>query len=208
MLLWCSNTSATGQRFDHLTAVVTILRMSPTVPSRPIRGRTLGRRGLLMAGAGGVVAATAGCTLNNPFDTDRTPAAEAIDDLAPDVALAVTAVGALLATDARAALALETFPALRSRLAGVRELHTAHLRALRDAVPDGVDPAPQTAAPTPPATRAAALKGQNQAERALHDQLVGLALRAESGPFARLLGTMAAAISQQLAAQPLVGGAR
>jgi hypothetical protein len=32
----------------------------------------------------------------------------------------------------------------------------------------------------------------------VHDSLVGLALRARSGAFARLLGSMAAATSQQL----------
>lgn len=179
--------------------------MSPTVSNRR-SVRTIGRRGLLMAGAGAGVAVIGGCSLNNPFDSDKTPAIEAIADLDPDVALAVTAVGALLEADARADLAARTFPGLHGRLAGVVALHAAHLDALRDAVPEGVDPAPEIPTLTPPTTRRAALEQQDQAERTLHDQLVGFALRAESGPFARLLGTMAAAVSQQLAAEPLAGG--
>ena len=156
---------------------------------------------MLLVGAG---ALTAGCALNNPFSDARTPAADAIEDLAPDVALAVTAVGALLEAEARAQLAVTTFPALRKRVAGVLALHAAHLDALENAVPDGVDATPQVAAPVTPSTRRAALQQQDRAERALQATLAGIALRAESGPFARLLGSMAAAIAQQLAARPLV----
>lgn len=177
--------------------------MSPTDPTRAPGGRPLGRRAVLLAGAGGAL--TAGCALNNPFSDARKPAADAIEDLAPDVALAVTAVGALLEAEARARLAVTSFPALRTPMAGVLALHAAHLDALEKAVPDGIDPTPRAAAPAPPGSRRAALKQQDRTERALHDTLAGLALRAESGPFARLLGSMAAAISQQLAADPLVG---
>lgn len=182
--------------------------MSPTPPQVPPIGSRLGRRGLLIAGAGAGLAVASGCSLNNPFDSTKTPAAEAIDDLAPDVALAVTAVGALLEAQSRAQLIVTTFPSLSSRVAGLVALHATHLEALQDAVPSGVDPAPATSTPAPPATRAAALTQQHAAELALHDRLVGLALRAESGPFARLLGSMSAAISQRLAADPLVKAAR
>lgn len=172
----------------------------PQTRSRP------GRRGLLIAGAS--LALASGCTLNNPFDSTKTPAVDAIDNLAPDVALAVTAVGALLEAEAQAQVLITSFPGLRGRVAGLVALHAAHLGALQEAVPSGVDPAPQASAPPPPSTRAAALKQQHSAELVLHDRLVGLALRAQSGPFARLLGSMSAAIAQQLAAAPLVETAR
>lgn len=168
-------------------------------------GPELGRRGLLLAAAGASIAVTAGCSLRNPFETSRTPAVEAVEDLAPDVALAVTAVAALLEANARAQLLIAEFPAAGEAVTGLITLHTAHLKALTDAVPDSVDPAPQTAPPSPAGTRAAALKQQQRAERSLHDELLRLALLAESGPFARLLGSMAAAISQHLQARPLLG---
>ena len=44
----------------------------------------------------------------------------------------------------------------------------------------------------------AALAQVRTSEQTLHDGLVGLAMRARSGAFARLLGSMAAATSQQL----------
>jgi hypothetical protein len=139
-----------------------------------------------------------GCSLNNPFDQTRTPAAKATGDLTPDVVLAVSAVGLLLDAAAHARAAVAAYPALAPRLSGVIAMHTAHLAALRAAVPAGVDPTPTAAPPSPPTSRAVALKQQRLVELALHDRLTGLALRAESGPFARLLGTMAAAVSQQL----------
>lgn len=178
------------------------MNQTPRVPLSAVRP---GRRGLLAAGAGTAALALTGCTLNNPFTTDKRPAAEATADLAPDVALAVTAVGALLEAQSRAQGAVAAFPALARRLAPWVALHQAHLDALRDAVPAGVDPSPTAPATAPPPGRKVALAQQKALEVDLHDQLVGLALRAESGPFARLLGTMAAAISQQLRAAPLPG---
>lgn len=181
--------------------------MSPTDPVLPPeRSSRLGRRALLAAGAGIGLGLAGGCSLNNPFDSTKTPATEAIDDLAPDVALAVTAVGALSQMRSRAHLLVATYPAQRSKVTGLIALHDTHLDALKDAVPSGVDPAPSTPTPKVLGTAAGALKQQHIAEVALHDRLVGLALRAESGPFARLLGSMAAAISQQLLAVPLVVG--
>lgn len=155
------------------------------------------RRTLLLAGAVG--ATLTGCSLNNPFSTERTPAAEAVRDLSPDVAVAVEAVTLLLAAAAAVEATATTYPALRARLTGLTATHQAHVAALSAAVPDRVD---VTADPDPyvvPPTRGTALVSLRRAETTLHAQLVGLALRAESGPFARLLGTMSAAVSQQLA---------
>ncbi len=160
-------------------------------------GRAVDRRTLLLVGAVGVT--LTGCSLNNPFSTERTPAAEAVRDLSPDVAVAVEAVTLLLAAGAAVEATTAAYPTLDPRLSGFAATHRAHVAALSAAVPDRVDVSTD---PTPyvvPPTRPAALAAVRRSETSLQDQLVGLALRAESGPFARLLGTMSAAVSQQLA---------
>lgn len=144
-----------------------------------------------------------GCAVNNPFSDEKTPAAEAVRELAPDVAVAVEAVTRIEVAAAAVAATTEAHPALATRLAGLTGLHDAHLTAVRDAVPDRVDVSPATPpAPVPPKP-AVALARLVAAERTLHGQLTALALRAESGPFARLLGSMAAGVSQQLASPRL-----
>ena len=50
-----------------------------------------------------------------------------------------------------------------------------------------------------PRKRAAALRALQAREQRLHTSLDGLALRAQSGDFARLLASMGAAIGQRLA---------
>jgi hypothetical protein len=156
----------------------------------------LTRRALLAGGTGLLVA---GCAVQNPLGTEKTPAAEAVRELAPDVAIAVEAVTRIKAAAAAVAAATQADPALTGRVAGLVRLHDAHLAAVRDAVPDGVDTS-ATATPAPAGGRpASALDRLLAAERGLHGQLTALALRAESGPFARLLGSMAAGVSQQLA---------
>lgn len=152
---------------------------------------------MLLAGA--VSMTLAGCSVNNPFSTEKTPAAEAVRDLSPDVAVAVEAVTVLLAAATAVKATAARHPALSTRLTGLTATHQAHVAALSAAVPDRVD---VTTDPTPyavPASRGAALAAVRRSETALQAELVGLALRAESGPFARLLGTMSAAVSQQLA---------
>lgn len=173
----------------------------------PSSESTVSRRAVLAAGAGASAVLLTGCSLNNPFKSTSKPAAVA-GDLSADVALAVSAVGlideALSGIDA----ATTAFPQLRGPLAGLRTLHATHLHTLRAAAPAGVDPTPSVGPVLPAATRAAALARQQQVEQNLHDRLTGLALRAESGPFARLLGSMAAAISQQLDVLANAGGRR
>lgn len=170
------------------------------MPPTPPAGRAaLSRRAALGLGAGLGVAAVSGCALNNPLSTEETPAAKAVRDLAPDVAVAVQAVTLIRGGEAAAAATGDTHPGLATRLAGLLEAHRAHLAAVVDAVPDGVDTGSVGSAPyAVPPTPAAALTQLTATERTLHDELVGLALRAESGQFARLLGAMAAALSQQL----------
>jgi hypothetical protein len=159
-------------------------------------GARLTRRAALGLGIG-VVAA--GCSLNNPLSEEKTPAADAVRDLAPDVAVAVEAAALVRAAQAAAESTGERLAAIAPKLAGLLAVHRAHLGAVADAVPDGVDTSPDTGTPYQvPARPARALAQLVATEHKLHDGLVGLALRAESGAFARLLGSMAAAVSQQL----------
>lgn len=144
------------------------------------------------------VLATAGCALNNPLHADRTPAARAVRDLEPDVAVAVEAAALLRTAQAAASATAARHPGLAARLAGLLATHRAHLDRVSAAVPEGVDLSATATPYVVPERPAAALAQLGTAERSLHDGLIGLAMRARSGPFARLLGAMAAATSQQL----------
>lgn len=167
--------------------------------TRPAEGLRFSRRQALGLGAGAAASvALAGCAVNNPLKEERTPAAEAIRNLAPDVAVAVEAVTLIRSARLAASSTSERHPSLAPRCAGLLAAHDAHLAALVDAVPEGVDTSATGAAYTVPPRPARALARLTQAEHTLHDGLVGLAMRAESGPFARLLGSMSAAVSQQL----------
>jgi hypothetical protein len=158
---------------------------------------------LLGAGAGGAL--LTGCSLNNPFSSEKTPAAKAVRDLAPDVAVAVQAVALISAARAELESLIAAVPRYVDQLGGLADTYEAYEAALRGAVPKGVD---ATSTPTPTATPdpgTPSPTGSGDAGRAalrtatsLHAQLTGFALRAESGAFARLLGSMAAGLSQQL----------
>lgn len=164
--------------------------------TRPLLPARLSRRAALGAGLGLGLGA---CALNNPLQEEKTPAARAVHDLAPDVAVAVHAVTLLRAAQAAVSATGARHPALAARLAGLLDTHRAHLAAVADAVPDGVDTQPSGGASyAVPAAPAGALTQLTATEHTLHDELVGLSLRAQSGPFARLLGAMAAALSQRL----------
>ena len=161
---------------------------------------------LLAAGAGAALSGSlTGCAVNNPFDTSKTPAAEAVRDLAPDVGVAVEAVA--LISQARSEVdALVTGQLLPVLFGDLVDTYAAYEEALVGAVPDGVDatatpsatPTPGSAASASPTTPGSAKTAALHTAAVLHSRLTGFALRAESGPFARLLGSMAAGLSQQL----------
>src|SRR5689334_22724774 len=164
------------------------------------------RRTVLLAGVGAGAALLSGCTLNNPFSAEKTPAADAVRDLSPDVAVAVQAVALLNAASSELESVIAAVPKLADELAGLRSGYAAYDEALRGAVPKGVDvtstPSPSTAAtnPTTPAPTVPA-NGHLVVRRTaanLHARFTAFALAAESGTFARLLGSMAAGLSQQL----------
>lgn len=171
-----------------------------TLQTRPRPSAGLSRRAALGLGAVAGAALT-GCSLNNPLSDERTPAARAVRDLAPDVAVAVEAATLVRGAQRAVASTAERHPQLDATLSELAAVHEAHLAAVVDAVPEGVDTSGEDgAAYVVPERPARALAQLTATERSLHDGLVGLALRAESGPFARLLGAMAAAVSQRLVA--------
>lgn len=171
--------------------------MTPlTCPGEPAR---LGRRTALGLGIGAVAGvALGGCALNNPLSDDKTPTTRAVRSVARDVAVALDAITLLRGALTAVASTGERHPALAPRLADLLALHQAHLAAVVDAVPEGVDTTATGPAYVVPAGPAPALGQLTTTETSLHDGLVGLAMRAESGAFALLLGAMAAAVSQRL----------
>lgn len=159
----------------------------------------LSRRSLIAVGAVGVAGlVTSACSSGDPVsDDDEAPKPPA--QLAPDVAVATSALAEIRAVRTAVDNTLSRFPESRARLAPLGKLHEAHEQSLAKAVPARARP---SAAPAPyvvPRKRDVALRNLATREQRLHDTLDGLALRAQSGDFARLLASMGAAIAQQLA---------
>jgi hypothetical protein len=117
-----------------------------------------------------LAAGLAGTALTSACGTARSPALARADD--PDGTLVDEVVARITAT-----------AALAAREPGLVAMHTAHLGAL-----DAPPPVPGKA-PRPRLL---------SSERQLQRFLVDAAERAESGPLARLLASMSAAVSQQL----------
>lgn len=152
---------------------------------------------MLATGAGVAGLVVSGCSVNNPV-SDAPPPPRSPAQLAPDVAVATSALSEIRAVHSAVSGTLSRFPAARSQLARLSTMHQVHERSLADAVPDR---ASTSAAPAPYAvarSRDVALRNLATREQRLHDTLDGLALRAQSGDFARLLASMGAAVSQQL----------
>jgi len=161
--------------------------------------------------------------------TPTTAEAPAAD---PDVDLATTVVAAERALLERIEATVSRHPRLERVLAATREVHGAHVALLEDAVPaeaaatDAVtetsDPAspPVDAGATPtdepagpgrvPGDRTRALRAVASAEDELALTSKQAAFEAESGAFARVLASMAAAAAQQSAVlrTTRVGGGR
>lgn len=148
----------------------------------------------------GLALGAGGCALNNPFSHAPTPAGRAVQDLSPDVAAAVLAVKSVHASLATIDGLLAVRPGLSSTFGPLQAMHHAHLAALRAAVPVGVGVGvgAGTVLAQRPLSRADALIALQTAEETHRATLVGLALGAGSGVFARLLGSMGASVSQHL----------
>lgn len=168
--------------------------------SRPVSRRTT----LVGLGVTGVTAWVAsGCTSGRPEpgSVSPSPSATPVDSgppaVEPDVRLAATVLALeqsmldqVLATGRR-------HPRLRGRLRGARTAHQEHVRLLASAVPAGSGPT-RAARRTPsvPKSPTAALAALARAEDRLAGSDRRSALAADSGAFARVLGSMAAAASQ------------
>jgi hypothetical protein len=194
-----------GRRIARLTLV-------PTTPSDVRRG--LSRRTAMgLAAASAVVAS--GCT---PSGVDRrakprpTPAPSPTED--PDVALAATVLTAEQAMLDRVVATVRRHPGLAPGLAALESAHRAHVRLLTDAVPDdarsratasasasaSASPAPSAVPPEVPARPGPALALLAGEEARLSRVDKRTAFAAESGAFARVLASMAAAAAQQAVA--------
>lgn len=163
-------------------------------PPRPM----LSRRVVVTSGLSvGACLALAGCSVENPARRERRPATPA--ELAPDVAVATRALSEIRAVRMAVARTQARFPVTRAQLGPVVGMHAAHERTLVNAVPDQADTSTTLPAYAVPRRRATALRNLAIREQRLHDALDDLALRAQSGDFARLLASMGAALGQRLA---------
>ena len=121
------------------------------------------------------------------------------------MALAITAVGSIAEAADLLHRTVADHRGLRHRLSGLAALHAAHLRLLQDAVPADRREAAQRSTGRRahvPRREHAALEAVLRTEDRLRPRLEGLAVRAQSGEFARLLAAMSAAVAQQLAVVP------
>ena len=165
--------------------------VSPRSHLRMTRRTTIGSA-LLLAG---------GCT----FDDDGGP--EALPSESPGVSDADFDLGLLDEARARLAAMLELVrrasrkhPGLAPALTVLADLHQAHDDLIADSAP-----APASSTPTPiriPAGRGKALDLVRTRELSLQDEFADLARRARSGPLARLMASMSAAIAQHVARLP------
>jgi hypothetical protein len=170
-------------------------------PGTPIgRDSTLTRRALIAGAAGMAALVASGCSVDNPASDDKAPVAPG--ELEPDVAVATRALAEITAVRAAVSGTLSRYPASRSQLGPLVRMHRAHERTLVHAVPDRARPTAKPAPYVVPRKHKAALSKLARREQRLHDSLGRLALRAQSGDFARLLASMGSATSQRLSVWP------
>ena len=170
---------------------------------------SLSRRALLGSGAAlGLTAALSACD-DVPLAQTRpgafgAPRASAVPTPGPDPDRALLQAALLL--EANQVARLERVLRLRlprevsRRLSTARSVHAAHVDLLR-----GDDPAPSIQAP--PAAPARLLGRLPGTEISIAEQHASAAVAAQSGPFARVLASMAAAARQQATLLSGLGGA-
>lgn len=139
------------------------------------------------------------------------PSRAEVREVDPDVPLATAVVAAERALLDLVAASTRRHPRLERVLAGARAVHEAHVALFEDAVPRG-EPTPSsdptaaesiaTTVPGPgevPRDRLRALRSVASAEDALALTAKQAAFAAQSGAFARVLASIAAAAAQQSA---------
>ncbi len=169
---------------------------SPARTPREAASR-LTRRTLVLGVIGSAAGlAVAGCSSDD--DTARR-APETTASPSPDVAVATTALAEIRAVRVAVSATLARFPENRATLAPWVTLHRTHEATLVDAVPAGAAPTTSPAAYAVPHKREKALARLAVREQRLHATLDELAVKAQSGQFARLLASMGAALHQRAA---------
>lgn len=175
-----------------------------------------------LAGVGGVAAAVlAGCTSGRagPGPTAPTPTSTGTPTRTstgtptgpapdPDVALAAETLVVEQAMLDRVLATQRRHPRLTGPLAASRAAHRAHVDLLGTAVTDCAEAAPTRRTPEVPAAPDAALAALARAEDRIADSGRRSALAAESGAFARVLASMAAAAAQLAVVHADAAGAR
>jgi hypothetical protein len=160
-----------------------------------------------LLGIGVLGAATAGCTpytVDQPAVSVPTPSGPPGTD--PDVALVTAVLGREQDMLDRLVATARRHRGLASLLAEARRVHGAHVRLLREAAP-AASTSPTPTAPSASPGPAGPGRVDRQPARALavlarHEDELGLVARrsaftAQSGAFARVLASMAAAAAQQ-----------
>jgi hypothetical protein len=169
----------------------------PPTPA-PRSDRRLTRRTALGAvGLASVGVAAAAC--DGPTATPSGRATVRSTEITPDVALAVGLVAGMQRSVALTTDVVRQFPLLRPALRPLLETQRAHLALLRDAVPTSAMPSPSAVSVPGTADRAAARARVVRSTEARREAVNAAALEAESGPFARVLASMGAGLSQRLA---------
>lgn len=190
-------------------------------PTSSRRAATLTRRTALLGAVGTTTLACSPYELQTQQRRRRvrpTPTTAEAPATDPDVELATTVVAAERALLDRIDATVRRHPRLGRVLAATREVHDAHVTLLEDAVPDesgapeteasdpaspsepGSTPTDEPAGTSPvPRDRARALRAVASAEDDLALTAKQAAFSAESGAFARVLASMAAAAAQQSA---------
>jgi hypothetical protein len=138
-----------------------------------------------------------GCTVDDDSEPRALPSeSPGLSDTDFDLRLLDEARARLAAMLALVRKASRKHPGLAPALAGLTDLHQAHDDLLADA-------AASTPAPVPvPALSGKALDLVRTRELSLQGEFADLARRARSGPLARLLASMSAAVAQQVSVLP------
>jgi hypothetical protein len=201
--------------------------------SSPPPARAAGRLSRRSALLGTIALGTAACTPYSLGEDQRdagrtptpTPAPEPRTD--PDVALAAQVLAAEQAALDKVKRTIAAHPRLERLLGPVRDGHAAHVDLLAEAAPDEPD-ASASGSPSPGATPSPAEESGARSGRVPHDAARAVrslaeaedelsranrtsAFTAQSGSFARVLASMAAAAAQQsvvLRAARVPGGRR
>ena len=171
--------------------------------SRSLTGTRLSRRAVLGATAAVTAGALVGCTSDEDRPRRVTEPAPVEPSVDPDVEVAAEALADQQAMLDLLAATRERHRGLGELLAPVVAAHEAHVAMLSDAVPDkgAASPSPSPEGTSRRSTRVPrnsrkAVENVVTAEQELTTTAKRHAFRAQSGAFARLLGSMAAASAQ------------